>query len=162
VEDPHFAAVSVGDGLLVRASDVFVTSALLVLAELHDLLENGVVPSRRRKRFWRAPTAQALMRQMFPDASRSSAEADAFWERHREVLTDPGPSRRVRERCAEPTPWLIGFDEVDDWLVTFAQLRGLHLTWSRSTTASAQGYSVVQHALVAALEPSAAHGWPIH
>lgn len=161
MEDPNFAVVSVGDGLLVRASEAFIASALPVLAELHDLLENGVVPRERGKRLWRAPTAQALMRQMFPDASRSPAEADAFWERHREVLTDPEPSRRVRERCAEPTPWLIGFDEVDDWLVTFAQLRGLHLTWSRSTTASAQGYSAVQHALVAALEPSAAHGWPI-
>ncbi|MDX8049034.1 hypothetical protein SK571_06555 [Lentzea sp. BCCO 10_0798] len=160
MEESGFVVVSMGDGLLVRASDAFVASALPVLAELLDLLEDGVVPRERRRRFWRAPTAEALMRQMFPDASRSTAEADAFWERHRDVLTDPEPAWRVRKRCAEPTPWLLGFDEVDDWLTTFAQLRGLHLTWTRATTASAVDFSGVQQALVTALEPRTATGWP--
>jgi hypothetical protein len=160
VEEPAYVVVSVGDGLLMRASDAFIASALPVLVELIDLLESGVVPPQRKKGFWRAPTAEALMRQMFPDTSRSPAEADAFWERHRDVLTDPKPAWRVRKRCGEPTPWLLGFDEVDDWLTTFAQLRGLHLTWFLATTASAIAYSTVQQALVTALEPRAETGWP--
>ncbi|SDK12600.1 hypothetical protein SAMN04488074_104312 [Lentzea albidocapillata subsp. violacea] len=160
MEEPAYVVVSMGDGLLVRASDAFVASTLTVLAELLDLLEDGVVPRERKKRFWRAPAAETLMRQMFPDASRSAAEADAFWARHRDVLTDPKPARRVRKRCAEPTPWLLGFEEVDDWLTTFAQLRGLHLTWTRATTTTAMAYSGVQQALVTALEPRTATGWP--
>jgi hypothetical protein len=78
----------------------------------------------------------------------------------RDVPTDPKPAWRVRKQCGEPTPWLLEFDEVDDWLTTFAQLRGLHLTWSRATTTSAIAYSSVQQALVSALEPRAETGWP--
>ncbi|MEV6717035.1 hypothetical protein AB0M48_33965 [Lentzea sp. NPDC051208] len=55
MEESGFVVVSMGDGLLVRASDAFVASALPVPAELLDLLEDGVVPSERRKPFWRAP-----------------------------------------------------------------------------------------------------------
>ncbi|MFD9705639.1 hypothetical protein [Lentzea sp. NPDC059081] len=161
MEEPVYLVVAMGDGLLMRASDPFVASALPVLDELIALLDDDVVPGQREKRFWRAPTAEALMRRMFPDVSGSAAEADAFWERHRHVLTDSGPARRVRERCTEPTPWLIGFDEVDDWLVAFAQLRGLHRTRTGVTTASAQSFSGVQYALVTALEPRTATGWPI-
>lgn len=154
-----FVAVAVGDGVLVRASEPFVLALQPLIAELTDLLDHGVVPPGCKRRLRRTPTAESVLRRMFPDASASGSEADAFWARHRTVLIDSGPAWRVRKRCAEPTPWLVGFDEVDDWLFTFAQLRGLYLTRADASTAGAVAFSGVQEALVVALEPGATTGW---
>lgn len=76
---------------------------------------------------------------MFHEATSPKAAANAFWARHRDVLTDPGPARRIRDRCAEPTPWVLGFDEIEDWFVAFGQLRALYLMKPGATVTAATG-----------------------
>ncbi len=149
----HFDAIPAGDGLLLRCSDDVLTALTALLDELLRLLEDGVVPPHRRP-WWRRPAADELLRRMF-DVS------DEFWVRHREVLTDPGPVRRVRDRTDEPTPWLVAFDEVDDWIVAFARLRALHLTKTGTTPRTAIAFSVYAEQLALGLQPSAATGWPV-
>ncbi|SFQ97160.1 hypothetical protein SAMN04488564_101401 [Lentzea waywayandensis] len=148
----HFDAFPAGDGVLARSSDENLTAMADRLDELLRLLEDGVVPPGRAK-WWRTPAADVLLRRMFP-------VSDEFWAGHRESLTDPGPAKRVRARIDEPTPWLIGFDEVEDWLIAFGLMRALYLTGRAATTSGAQAFNHVPECLVVALQPSSATGWP--
>jgi len=149
----HFDATSVGDGVLARCTDENLAGIMRLLDELLLLLDDGVVPPHRR-RWWRTPSAATLLRRMFP-------VTDDFWERHRESLADPGPARRVRAKIDEPTPWLVGFDEVEDWIIAFAQLRSLYQTRRDATTAVATTFLSVPEQLTVALHPSSATGWPL-
>ncbi|MEU3643770.1 hypothetical protein AB0E59_10370 [Lentzea sp. NPDC034063] len=149
----HFDAFPAGDGLLARSSDENLTAMADRLDELVRLLENGVVPPGR-ERWWRAPAADVLLRRMFPIS-------DEFWAVHREILTDPGPARRVRAKIDEPTPWLIGFDEVDDWLIAFALMRALYVTRRTASASGAETFNHVPECLAVALHPSSATGWPV-
>ncbi|MFJ5985080.1 hypothetical protein [Lentzea sp. NPDC092896] len=148
----HFDATPVGDGVLVRISE---ENAAVIVNNLDAVLrlfvDGEVLPHFGR--WWRTPSAEELRRRMFP-------VSDEFWARHRETLIDPGPAQRVRERVIVPTPWVLGFDEVEDWIVAFAQMRALYQRWKGATIPAAQVLSGTPAQLVVALHPSSATGWP--
>ncbi|ATE54124.1 DUF2017 family protein [Actinosynnema pretiosum] len=123
-EPDHFDASPVGDGVLVRMSDNVARTLAHHLGLLARFLEDDVYPEPRRSLLRRRPPRDVLAA-LFPDACPSRAESEDFRARHAAELRDAAPVRRVLERCATPTPFVLTRAEADDWLIALPLARRL-------------------------------------
>ena len=147
ITDDYFDAVPVADGVAIRMSVNVAEIFTDLLHELLRFLEDG--QGARRGRSW-----DKVLRDMFPDAYRDRAEAQAFRERHAAALRDTAAVRRVRDRCVSGTTCEIDPAEVDDWVVALSLARFLHTRRNARKPADLDIW--INHAqamLVAALNP---------
>ncbi|EHR50796.1 hypothetical protein SacmaDRAFT_2553 [Saccharomonospora marina XMU15] len=120
----HFEAVRVADGVAVRMSANVAATLSHHAGELVRFLDADEVPRGAFPR--RTPAAATVLARMFPDAYRSRDQARAFRERHRDRLRDSAAARRVRDQLATAPTLVLGADDLDDWLTTFALARFLY------------------------------------
>lgn len=124
ITDDYFDAVAVSDGTAVRMSDNVAEILTELMHGLIRLLEDDRV--ERGGWFRRGRSAEAVLRDMFPDAYRDRAEARSFRHRHASVLRDTAAVRRVRDRVVAGTTHVIDQAEVDDWIVALGLSRFLY------------------------------------
>lgn len=158
VTDDYFDAVPVADGVAVRMSDNAARVLTQLAVQLIRFLETGEVDQPRRGLLRRPLTPDSLLRRMFPDAHRDSAQARAFRDRHAAALRDSAAPRRVHARCASDTSYVIDHAEVDDWLVTLGLARFLTLPRDAASPDLAGIWiNHMQSCLVGAVNPRLAH-----
>lgn len=156
MSDDYFEAEPVSDGIAVRMSDNLAEILTEMTHLLLRLFEGGLASDGRfgGGRFRRGRSAEAVLRDMFPDAYRDRAEARSFRERHAGVLRDTAPIRRVRDRVASGTTHVISVEEIDDWLVTLGLGRFLYIRRNaRKTDGLGWWISHVQTSLAATITP---------
>jgi hypothetical protein len=150
VTDDYFDAVLVADGVAVRMSDNVAVILTQLAGRLIRFLETGEVEQQGR----RALTPNKMLRRLFPDAYRGSAEARAFRDRHAAALRDSNAPRLVHARCGGGTECVIAHAEVDDWLTTLGLAR-LLTTPRDATTMDMTGIWInhMQECLITAINP---------
>ena len=150
--DDYFDAVVVDDGIAIRMSDSVVEVVLDLTHRLLRLFEDGLVEGGDR--FRRGRSAEAVLRDMFPDAYRDRAEARSFRERHAGTLRDTAAIRRVRDRVAAGPVHVISEEEIDDWLRALGL--GMFLVIrrnARKTNAVGWWISAIQSVLLHTIDP---------
>jgi hypothetical protein len=155
VTEDYFDAVLASDGIAVRMSDNVALVLAGLVARLVRFLEDGQLESRGGLR--RGASPAKMLRRMFPDAYRGSAEARSFRERHHALLRDSAAARCVQARCATGTSYVINHAEVDDWLSTLGLARLLVVPRDTPTDDMTNTWLThMQDCLVTALNPQLA------
>jgi hypothetical protein len=123
--EDYFDAVPVGDGIAVRMAENVAATLADHVDRLIRFLETGETEQRRGGLFKRAASPDDVLKRMFPDAYRDSADATAFRLRHAAALRDTTAARRVHARCAGGAQHVLSPAEADDWITTFAKAQFL-------------------------------------
>ncbi|MFS8098774.1 hypothetical protein LFM09_16720 [Lentzea alba] len=156
-----FTAKAVDGGIEVHMTDELAKPISGLLEELELQLGRGWV-SRALKFRYRFFGRPLLMRQMFPNAGPSWLSSSLFRNRHRRVLGDPRPAKRLRARFRQPMPWVLPLDEVDDWVMVMGQLRALYRVRKGATPAEVATFTAFQCQIVSLADPEVADGCPEH
>lgn len=156
MSDDYFEAEPVSDGIAVRMSDNLAEILTEMTHLLLRLFEGGLASDGRfgGGRFRRGRSAEAVLRDMFPDAYRDRREAQSFRQRHARVLRDTAAVRRVRDRVVAGTTHVIDQAEIDDWIIALGLSRFLfERRNARKTNELGCWISHVQAMLAATINP---------